>query len=207
MVGFYNYTVILTYIGLISGTMGIFFAVNDDPVIAVICLIVSGVCDMFDGKIARTMKRNDDEEKFGIQIDSLSDLICFGVLPTAICFNLGFTDWYYFILYGLFILCGLIRLAYFNVLAEKENDQEEKCYYGLPITTTAIVFPIIFLFTRYFDVARYVYLAFIIIIGILFVIKFRLKKPKLSTIIIFSIIAAIGIGVLIYLGITNTFIN
>ena len=86
MIGFYNYTVILTYLGLLSGFGGILCASNGNLKAAIVLLLVAGFCDMFDGKIASTMKRTKAEKRFGIQIDSLSDLICFGVLPAVICF-------------------------------------------------------------------------------------------------------------------------
>ena len=56
---------------------------------ALLCLMFAGFCDMFDGKIASTMKRTKQEKRFGIQIDSLSDLICFGALPALIVFHLS----------------------------------------------------------------------------------------------------------------------
>ena len=58
--------------------------------LAVLCLALSGLCDMFDGKIARTKKdRTEIEKRFGIQIDSLCDVVCFGVFPAMICYCLG----------------------------------------------------------------------------------------------------------------------
>ena len=85
MLGIYNYTVILTYLGMLSGFAGILFLLNGNVRGALICLMISGVCDMFDGKVASTKKdRTRSEKRFGIQIDSLSDLICFGVLPALI---------------------------------------------------------------------------------------------------------------------------
>ena len=85
MLGFYNYTVILTYLGAASGIYGIITCLSrQSPRIGVLCLMLSGLCDMFDGTVARTRQRSDDEKRFGIQIDSLSDLICFGVLPAFI---------------------------------------------------------------------------------------------------------------------------
>lgn len=76
MIGFYDYTVVVTYISLISSIMGMFFAIDGKLPLAVFCLAFSGLCDMFDGKIARTKKnRTDDEKAFGIQIDSLCDIL------------------------------------------------------------------------------------------------------------------------------------
>lgn len=116
LIGFYNYTVVLTYIGMWIGFLGIMLAIKDRYVGSLICLMLAGVCDMFDGTIASTKKdRTRDERTFGIQIDSLSDIICFGVLPAVWVFcvtpkiSIAFTAIF------VFILCGLIRLAYFNV--------------------------------------------------------------------------------------------
>lgn len=70
MIGFYDYTVILTYISFASSISGIFLATRGHFNWAIFCLAFSGLCDMFDGKIARTKKnRTEDEKRFGIQID------------------------------------------------------------------------------------------------------------------------------------------
>ena len=78
MLGFYDYTVVLTYISLAVSVFGMTRALEGDFKVAILCLALSGLCDMFDGKIARTKKnRTEDEKKFGIQIDSLCDVVCF----------------------------------------------------------------------------------------------------------------------------------
>ena len=76
LIGFYNYTVVLTYIGMWIGFLGVMLAIKDRYVGSLICLMLAGVCDMFDGTIASTKKdRTRDERTFGIQIDSLSDML------------------------------------------------------------------------------------------------------------------------------------
>ena len=88
--GIYDYTVILTYISLGISVFGITRALEGDFKVAIFCLALSGLCDMFDGKIARTKKnRTDDEKNFGIQIDSLCDVVCFGIFPAMICLLSG----------------------------------------------------------------------------------------------------------------------
>ena len=87
MIGFYNYTEFLTYLSAISAGLGILISLNGSghPYLGVFFLMFSGLCDAFDGKVARTKKdRSVRENKFGIQIDSLSDIIAFGVLPACI---------------------------------------------------------------------------------------------------------------------------
>lgn len=199
MVGFYNYTVWLTYVGLISGVTGIIFAANDNPLVAIICLVISGVCDMFDGRIARTRKRTDQEKEFGIQIDSLCDLVSFGVLPPMVCLSLGLNQWYHIIVYVLFVLAGVIRLAYYNVKEHFRQDLEEKVYYGLPITNSSIVFPLIYILVYFFDWAKYVYFAGLIIVMILFVLKFKMKKANTWFLIVASICAILIIALMILL--------
>ena len=123
MIGFYNYTVILTYLGMLTGFAGIACAFEGNLRAALICLVMAGVCDMFDGKIASTMDRTRQEKRFGIQIDSLSDLICFGVLPAMIVYanGGGKLRW---LPSALYLLCALIRLAWFNVDEEERQDRE-----------------------------------------------------------------------------------
>ncbi len=147
VIGFYNYTVVLTYLGVVSAMIGIALAMFGQTSMAVICLMVSGCCDLFDGSVARTRTRTQQERKFGIQIDSLADLICFGVLPAAIGFSIGLTRWYEAAALILYVLAALIRLAYYNVtedaLAFYENTA--RVYYdGLPVTTVALWIPVIF---------------------------------------------------------------
>ena len=79
MIGFYDYTVILTYLSILSGTTGIILCLNGigHPFLGMFFLLFSGLCDTFDGKVARSKKnRTEQMKKFGIQIDSLR-LACF----------------------------------------------------------------------------------------------------------------------------------
>ena len=144
MLGIYNYTVILTYIGMLTGFGGILRAIGGDPHAALVFLMVAGVCDMFDGAIASTMERTDREKRFGVQIDSLSDLVCFGVLPAVIVYTVAGQSKTSMYLCGLYLLCALIRLAWFNVDEEERQEHEggsRTVYLGLPVTTAALILP------------------------------------------------------------------
>ena len=80
MIGFYDYTVILTYLSILSGTTGIILCLNGvgHPYLGMFFLLFSGLCDTFDGKVARSKKdRTEQMKKFGIQIDSLSDPVSY----------------------------------------------------------------------------------------------------------------------------------
>ena len=183
MIGFYNYTVILTYIGMFSGFMGIVSAWEGNLRAALLCLIFAGVCDMFDGKIASTMERTKQEKNFGIQIDSLSDIICFGVLPAFIVVAASEENLLYTLISATYLLCALIRLAWFNVNEEERQSSEEgsrKEYLGLPVTTSAIGIPLLMGIANLFYLPfENVYPWILLGMGIAFLTPFRLKKPGL----------------------------
>ena len=133
LIGFYNYTVILTYLGAAAAICGIFFSTSGYPFWGIICLLFAGLTDMFDGKVASTMKRTDSEKAFGIQIDSLCDLISFGALPLAIGYGIGLSGGFFYASCVLYLLCAIIRLAYFNVdeaQRQKNETGKRKSYYG-----------------------------------------------------------------------------
>lgn len=119
--------------------MGMFCAIDGKLPFAVFCLAFSGLCDMFDGKIARTKKnRTDDEKSFGIQIDSLCDIVCFGIFPIILGYKLGMCRIYSLVILSFYGVAGVIRLAYFNVMEAKrqsETSENRKYYQGLPITS------------------------------------------------------------------------
>jgi CDP-diacylglycerol--serine O-phosphatidyltransferase len=202
MIGYYNYTVVLTYMSLVSSVLGMFFALGIDcsaphPEYAIICLMVSGLCDMFDGKVARTKKnRSESEKNFGIQIDSLCDAICFGVLPSIIGYSIGMNEWMDIPILILFPLCAVIRLAYFNVAEEerqKKTEDARKVYEGLPVTSVALILPLLYSFHKDigYDVFPTVYGCALFIIALAFITRFKVKKPSMKTMLSF-----IGIGII-----------
>ena len=194
MIGFYDYTVILTYLGFASGMVGIYLSILGHPFGAIICLMFSGLCDMFDGKVARTKQRRTLEERqFGIQLDSLSDLVCFGVLPSLIGYSLGIKHTYLVPLVIFFPLAALIRLAYFNVLEILRNSSKPvKEYTGLPVTSSALIFPFIYIFKRFLkSYFPLVYGLTLLLVGILFISRIKIKKPNIKIMILFIIIGVI----------------
>ena len=184
MIGFYNYSVIVTYLGVISSMIGISLACNGIFNGAILCLALSGACDTFDGKIARAMKnRTHEMEIFGVQIDSLCDMVCFGVTPAVICYQMGLKSVAGICCEIFFVLCGVIRLAYFNMLEELKHSKsasadEKKYYHGLPITSITIIFPVVYMFRTLLDGHFTILLAVMLLfVGFFYILDFRLKKP------------------------------
>lgn len=202
MIGYYNYTVILTYLGLTSGMCGIFAAIKSHPVIALICLMLSGFFDMFDGFVARTKDRTKNEKKFGIELDSLSDLVCFGVLPAIIGFSIGLNTWYFYVVLILYVLAALIRLAYFNVMEDarqEETTEVRKSYTGLPVTSVALILPFLYpIITIAGSFAHLAYAAILLVLGFLFLSKIKVTKFKLKGMIVLIAIGVIELLLLVF---------
>ncbi len=180
--GYYNYTVVLTYLGMLMGFTGITFVMAGAFRKAVICLMAAGICDMFDGTVAATKERDLREKRFGVQIDSLSDLICFGALPALFTYQIGHRSRMAFLAGCIYVLCALIRLAYFNVLAEeRQQDGERASYLGLPVTSSALVFPAFFAVGRQMAPrAGMIFEGLLVLMALAFVLPVKIKKPYLA---------------------------
>lgn len=199
MIGYYNYTVILTYLSLASAVSGMLFTVNGHFRIALVCLAFSGLCDMFDGKVARAKKdRTEEEKRFGIQIDSLCDVVSFGIFPALWSYCMGMKSALGIGILILYTTGGVIRLGYFNVMEEKRQQKTKEArtsYSGLPITSIAIILPLAamagLLWKRQACLLLHITM---LAVGILFVTRIRVPKPKNVTLAIF--IAAVSLALL-----------
>lgn len=225
MIGIFDYTVWLTYLSLGLSIMGIVVSLQQSghPYIGIFFLLACGLCDAFDGKIARTKKnRTDFEKKYGIQIDSLSDLVAFGVLPACIgnamirvcptiseipdfgagCHGLPLEIVLYIILV-LYTLTTLIRLAWYNVTEEERQNTESgarKYFTGLPVTSAALVFPTVLLLQYIIpkDITL-VYFGVMFIMALLYISKLKIKKPENKALIVMILV---GLAEFIMLTIT-----
>lgn len=204
MIGFYNYTVILTYMSLVSSVIGMFCTFTGHMHLAIFCLALSGLFDTFDGKVARMKKdRTEAQKRFGIQIDSLCDMVCFGAFPVTICFHTGMRTPVGMAVLVFYCLAGLIRLAYFNVLEEErqqETAENRKYYQGLPITSIAVILPLIYLSSA---VLHQYFLAVLnagmFITGLMFILNFKFRKPTNRELaVLITVVGAAVLYMLIY---------
>ena len=153
----------ITLLNVAAGLFSIVFTIEGIYDIAMGMLLVAVVADYFDGKVARALKREGD---FGKELDSLADTISFGVAPAIFAYTVVPTNTLATLAFMVFLFCGVIRLARFNV------TEFAGSYEGMPITTNGILIPIIYFTGVPFDYYPYIYL----ILGILMVSSFKLKK-------------------------------
>lgn len=204
MIGYYNYTVILTYLSLISALFGTHLAFRGEPVGALICLLLCGAFDSFDGMVARTKKgRTEEEKKFGIQIDSLVDMFSFGIFPAIIGYTMGLNGWLWFAIFALYAICAVSRLGYFNVAEEmrqKETTEKRKYYQGLPVTSSSLIFPAVYLLKAAVGLGTMqgIYGIMMLVVALAFVIDFKVIKPGLKGILAMGVVSVfIFIGLIL----------
>lgn len=152
---------------------------------ALFCLMFSGLCDMFDGTIARRVKRSEQAKKFGIQIDSLCDLVCFGVTPSFLgiaLYNKSSLEFIGVIAGICLTLAALIRLAYFNVAEEerqKNTTEKRHSYQGLPVTNSSVIAPFAYcigsLISKEYALPI-IYSAALFLTSFLFIFNFKVPK-------------------------------
>lgn len=178
-IGQYRFCDIVTMCGTLSAIVGIILSIYGYEVVPFILLFICSIFDSIDGLFARKRKNTEFETTYGVELDSLSDMISFGIFPAVLAINTVDYNLIYVIapIYG---LCGLIRLAYFNTLNITKTN--EKGYFrGMPITSIAFIYPFIYLFTlintNIYGIATMITLT---IMGMLFILNIRVKKPNIE---------------------------
>ena len=138
----------ITLIGVCIGLTSIKFAIDGKFVIAIIAILFAGLMDALDGRIARLIKGTS---KMGKELDSLGDVISFGVAPALIMYfwNLQYLDklgWFVCLTY---VVCVALRLARFNINSDEEPSWKDNFFEGMPSPAGGIIvlMPLIFSFS------------------------------------------------------------
>jgi CDP-diacylglycerol--serine O-phosphatidyltransferase len=139
---------ICSLIGLLSAVLGIYFAIKGNFQAAIIGVLWAVLFDWYDGIIARKLKgRTKTEGIFGAQLDSMIDIVSFGVLPAIILLSYGnYNVWF---VPGAFVIVATsaIRLSYFNVYGLIDS----KTYKGLALDNNVLILAFLFLFESLFE--------------------------------------------------------
>ncbi|MBI5224258.1 CDP-diacylglycerol--serine O-phosphatidyltransferase [Candidatus Micrarchaeota archaeon] len=121
-----------------SGFLSIYYALSNNPIAAIAFVLISGVFDYLDGKVARETGKSNE---FGKQLDSLADIVSFGVAPAAIVLSDSYAT--LSLVFAICYVCaGFIRLAAFNI------QKEKNAYFGLPIPAAAFLVLFVFYFSH-----------------------------------------------------------
>ena len=187
---------IISLLGLLCAVVGIYFAVLQIFYAAIIGVLWAVLFDWMDGLIAGKMKgRTEDQKTFGGQLDSLIDIVSFGVLPAVIL--LSYANYSLWFVPGAFILvagCG-IRLSYFNTYGLTDG----KYYTGLPVDNNGLILSFAFIFEGFFSNDNFSLLLYILLIIVSAFNLSSIQIPKFSKNWIYAI-AAYVLTLSIYFG-------
>ncbi len=163
----------LTLLNLLSGTIGIVFSFQGEFVYASLMIFLGGVFDFFDGFVARALKVNNP---IGKDLDSLADIITFGLLPAFILFNyIGRGE----VAYASFLIVAMsaLRLAKFN-----NDPDQKKIFKGLPTPGLAIFFAALVLSDKLQGIGfvsnEVLILVLIIVMSVILVVPVRMLSFK-----------------------------
>ncbi|MBN1386615.1 CDP-diacylglycerol--serine O-phosphatidyltransferase [Candidatus Woesearchaeota archaeon] len=157
---------ILTIANASSGLISIYFAINSMLAYAAICILIAACFDYLDGTAARMLKISNPSGK---ELDSLADLISFGIAPAMIGYMMN-SSLAACVIYMLYVLSGLIRLARFNVMGIKDY------FIGTPIPLGAVVIALLTLIPQF---PVYLMLYIFMIFSITMLLPIKIKKMRL----------------------------
>jgi CDP-diacylglycerol--serine O-phosphatidyltransferase len=137
----------ITSLGLLAGFYSLISSINLHFELAAVMIAVAFVCDGLDGRVARASRSSS---QFGVEYDSLSDVVAFGVAPAALAYNwalkpLGAPA---AVIGGLFVVCAALRLARFNI---QTATIDKRRFVGLPVPGAAAQIAGIVLAYSYFE--------------------------------------------------------
>ena len=184
---------IVTLLGLCSGVLAIFFALEQNYPAAIIAMLWAVLFDWYDGVVARAMTgRSEQHKSVGAHMDSLVDLVTSGVGPAILL--LSITDFSASAYPGALaiIMAGVLRLSYFDVFGVDSNGR----YAGITIDNSPIVISAVFFLESFIDHDVFVAILYVAILTMAFlhVAPFRTAKVGKIFYYIFTayVVAATG---------------
>lgn len=152
---------ICSLLGLLSAILGIYFAIKGNFPAAIIGVLWAVLFDWYDGIIARKLKgRTKEQGEFGAQLDSMIDIVSFGVLPAVLLLSYGnYSLWF---MPGAFIIIATaaIRLSYFNIYGLVDS----KTYKGFPLDNNVLILAFVFIFESFFEQSTFAIIIYAMLI-------------------------------------------
>jgi CDP-diacylglycerol--serine O-phosphatidyltransferase len=182
----------LTLANIALSVLAVVFTVRGSLAAGVILFMYAGLCDLFDGFVARRTIRTKEQAAFGLQIDSMADMAAFGVAPVLIALHLGLTSPLQVAALIFYVCCAAMRLAFFN-LHGTTPDGNQRFYTGLPVTYSALVFPVLLLFATTVNEPPRLWLiqSYFWVVGTLFVLRIPVLKPSGVFYLVFPAVALV----------------
>jgi CDP-diacylglycerol--serine O-phosphatidyltransferase len=183
---------LLTTGNLFCGFFAMLLTVDERYAEATLAIFVAMIMDMLDGRVARLMRATS---QFGVEYDSIADVVSFGVAPAFLLYSFALRDlgrpaWFAAFL---FVICGALRLARFNVIT---GNTDKRYFVGLPIPAAAAVACSLVILLQGQELAGWMHVAVAVItylVSLLMVSTFRywsfknfdwVRRPPVQTLLI-----------------------
>lgn len=204
ILGAYNPACLLTLSGFVAAVAAIVLATAGEIEFALVGLMLAGLADLFDGVVARRIIRSPYEKEFGVQLDTVVDVVSFVVVPFVIAVAAGLHATPALVVLMVFALAGAVRLAHFNTLSAQGADQSTH-HRGLPVTYTALILPLLFVLRdaipgRTFLLVLGVAFA---LVAVAFVTDVPVRKPRGAFYAVFPVLGAVLIAYWLWRGLTT----
>lgn len=194
---------ICSLLGLLSALFGIFFAIGGNFPAAIIGVLWAVLFDWYDGIIARKLKgRTKKQGEFGGQLDSLIDIISFGILPAILLLSYGnYSLWF---MPGAFIIVATaaIRLSYFNIYGLVDS----KTYKGFPLDNNVLILALVFLFESFFTHSTFSILIYVLLMLLSALNLSSINTPKFGgkwvyVLVVYVVVLTSIFGWILYKGV------
>jgi CDP-diacylglycerol--serine O-phosphatidyltransferase len=195
ILGAYNRACWLTLSGLLAALGACVLSTVGEIELALIGLMLAGLADLFDGVVARSIERSEYEKEFGVQLDTVVDVVAFVVTPFVIAFNYGLRSLPALAVMMAFVVAGLIRLAHFNTMSAQGTGVPTH-HRGVPVTYTALVFPLLFVATAFVAPSTFRWLLGVTFpaFAVLFVMDVPVRKPRGVFYVVFPLLGVVLIA-------------
>lgn len=187
---------ICSLLGLLSAVTGIYFAILGNFPAAMIGVLWAVLFDWFDGIIARKMKgRTKVQGEFGAQLDSMIDIVSFGILPAIVL--LSYSDYNIWFLPGAFVIvaASAVRLTYFNVYGLINS----KTYKGFPLDNNVLIMALLFLFESLFQRSTFSIIIYVLMMFLSVLNLSSIPTPKFGGKWVYVLVVYVLVLTLIYL--------
>ena len=185
--------------GLFCALLGIYYAILGNFPVAIIGVLWAVLFDWADGIVARQMTgRTDHHRAFGGQLDSLIDIVSFGVFPAIFLLSYGkFSPWF---LPGAFLIvaAGALRLSYFNIF----GLVDDKTYMGLALDNNIIILAFVFLFEGFISYTIFSIILHALLMALLVLNIAIIRTPKFAgkwfyALIVYTVVLTVIYGFMI----------
>ncbi len=180
VIGYYNLANCVTLSGLACSLLAAFMIQGGNMFLAMLCMCLAALCDAMDGRIARATPSVTKKGRFyGVQLDSLCDMVSFGAVPCFAAYQMGYNGTFDILIYMLFVICGAIRLANFNTEAASDSEPVRLKYFtGVPIPFSAVLFPLLVIVHMLAGHLSVLFRIAFLLVGFGYILRIRVPKPS-----------------------------